>query len=76
MKATLEFNLPEDDLDLKKHSYCSEIWIVLYQLDERIRRMIKHSAHNLKTSDDALEKVRDMIREELDDKGVPFDLLW
>jgi hypothetical protein len=76
MKVILEFNLPEDDHDFKKHTYCQEVWIVLFQLDERIRRMLKHNAHNFKTSDEAFEKVRDMIREELDDKGVPFDLLW
>ena len=76
MKATLEFDLPDDAQEFKRHTYCQEICFAVSNIDERIRRMLKHNAHGLKTSDEALEKVRDVIREELEDKGVPLDLLW
>lgn len=75
MRAFLEFDLPEEETELKRHTYCQEIWSTIFLLDERIRGMLKHG-HKFKNAEEAFEKVRDMIREILEDKDVPLGLLW
>lgn len=69
MKATLEFNLPEEADDhlmaVRAHCFVS----VIFDLDNHIRNWLKHG-HKFDSADDALEKVRDLLWESLREEDL------
>ncbi len=47
----------------------------IYELDRELRDKIKHG-HDLKTADEAMERIRNAIREKLEDAGVPLEVVF
>lgn len=62
MKATLEFDLPEDRIEFEQASHAGALASVLSSLDTDARNFLKHG-HPFKTPDEVLSWVRDSIRE-------------
>lgn len=60
MKATLEFNLPEEAHEFKVASNAANLEIAIVHIREQIRRWQKHG-HEFKTPDEALEGVRNVL---------------
>jgi hypothetical protein len=42
MKVTIEFTLPEEDYEHRQTVNAREAWIALQELDEEMRRIVKH----------------------------------
>ena len=42
MKATIEFILPDEQYEHRQAVHCRDAWITLQELDEEMRRMVKH----------------------------------
>lgn len=69
MKATLEYNLPEEqDLYI---GACQGVNIknVVCDIDNTMRNWLKHG-HSFKSADEALEKVRQMLYDDLNRYGI------
>jgi hypothetical protein len=69
MKATLEYNLPEEQ-DLYVGA-CQGVNIknVVCDIDNTMRNWLKHG-HSFKSADEALEKVRQMLYDDLNRYGI------
>jgi GGDEF domain-containing protein len=69
MKATLEYNLPEDqrehEIALNGYKYC----LILSDLDNDLRLYMKHG-HGFKTADEVLEHIRQRIHQECEELSV------
>ena len=42
MKATIEYILPDEQYEHRQAVHCREAWIALQELDEEMRRIVKH----------------------------------
>ena len=69
MKATLQFDLPEESQDHLDALNGTTWKVVVYSIDARVRNLQKHG-HNLASIEDALETFRDVIQNEINDKGL------
>ena len=68
MKATLEFNLPEEH-DEHLNALQGMSWqMVLFEIDQELRSTVKYedSEHNA----DYAQKIRDMIYEKMNERGL------
>lgn len=72
MKATLEFNLPEDEFDYNMSINGFKWFNVTYQLDQHLRSQLKY---NELTEEQAriYEELRELLREKMIEQGVNFD---
>lgn len=61
-KVILEYNLPEEDNELKLAQRGHDYYCVIWDTLQEIRGYLKYG-HNFKTVDDALEKIRDSLYE-------------
>jgi hypothetical protein len=72
MKATLEFNLPEDQAE----HYCAikgaDMLNVLWELKAELRAMLKYGELP-DTQYDIVEKIQDFLMSSLDDNDVNLD---
>ena len=71
MKATLEFNLPDDSEDFNIALDGSKWAYIVWQLDQYLRSQIKHPAEGM--SDDtykAFDETRDKLYELLNEEGL------
>ena len=65
MKATLEYNLPEEAPEHMDALNGTGWKLVVLNVDNLCRQALKHG-HHLKSADAALEEIRRTIREEMD----------
>ena len=75
MKATLEFNLPEDQDDFELATKGSKWYTVAWDMDQWLRGQLKFP-ENMNLSDDGyevLEKCREQLREIINTYGVSLD---
>ena len=72
MKAKLEFNLPEDQDEFNAATKAMDWALLVWDLDQQCRDWIKYDNHNFKTPEDALQGMRTIIQEAMEDKGVSF----
>jgi hypothetical protein len=63
MKATLEFNLPEDDAEHVRCVNASAAWSALYDIDNRIRGIIKYGLNEESSYEQELTEIRREINE-------------
>lgn len=71
MKAILEFELPENEVDFNLALDGSKWSYVVWQLDQYLRSQIKHPAEGM--SDDtykAFDETRDKLYELLNEEGL------
>ena len=63
MKAILEFNLPEDDSEHVRAVNASAAWSALYDIDNRIRGILKYGLSEKSTYEQELAEIRREINE-------------
>jgi len=64
MKATLEFNLPEEQTEFIRASRADIAWAKLHDIDMQLRNWIKHG-HDFKSIEDLAQHIRTEINEAL-----------
>lgn len=69
MKATLEFNLPEDECNFKIASNAMNWALVCWDLDGYLRGLIKHGGK------DELQPIRDHLHDLLNDYNLNLDMI-
>lgn len=72
-KATITFNLPEEQQEFNDAVHASDYKAVLWDLDQKLRSEIKYSEQIDNSTESAYQNVRDMIRGFLEDYGVSID---
>ena len=75
MKAILEFNLPEDNVEFQLATNASKWYSVAWDIDQYLRSQTKYAPDSMPQEVyDALSKTRDQLREIMIDNGVDFDM--
>lgn len=72
MKAIIEYNLPDDDLEFKVASNAHGWWSVLYDLDQHLRSKIKW-ADLPAEKHEVYEEVRERLYELMQENKVSLD---
>lgn len=76
MKATLEFNLPEDRDDFALATNASKMWSVLWELDQDLRGRVKHAPDTANDyTIEAYREIREKLRELMSDEDISFDMV-
>jgi len=74
MKATLEFNLPDDQDDFKLANNALNWYLVCWDLDQELRAKTKYAPDDLPQDKyDAYEEIRDLLREYMSNRDISFD---
>ena len=63
MKATLEFNLPEEDREHVRAVNAGAAWCALYDIESRLRNIIKYGLNAETSYEHELSEIRKEIRE-------------
>ena len=63
MKATLEFNLPEEHSEHLRAINAGTAWVTLYDIDYKIRNALKHGLDKGTTFEDLCVEIRKEIGE-------------
>lgn len=74
MKAILEFNLPEDQIDFDMATQANKWWAVAWDIDQWLRSQIKYPPDEM--SDDkleAFEECRENLRTLIDGYNLDLD---
>jgi hypothetical protein len=66
MKATLEFNLPEDAHEHMRAIQSNHAWCALYEIDSMLRNLLKHGNDRYKTVEELATAIRIEARYALD----------
>lgn len=76
MKATLEFNLPDDNQEFQLASSAYKLWSVLYELDQDLRAKTKYAPDDLPQDKyDAYQEVREILHELMTQENVSLDMV-
>lgn len=70
MKATLTFDLPEEQHEHLAAVHGMEFCTILWDLDQEFRGWLKHGGAPFTTADGAMEYVRKIINEEVANRGL------
>jgi len=75
MKATLEFNLPEDHIEFEMAVNGSKMHSVLWEMDQWLRAQYKYMPDSEYSEDkyNTFEKCREHLRELMMENNVNFD---
>ena len=73
MKATLEFNLPEDQREYEVMNQASKMQSFLWDFSQQLRSWYKYH-HDFKDANDALNQIRDEFYRLLNNHEVNIDL--
>jgi len=68
MKATLEFDLPEEDYEWKRAVRCGDVECAISDFKNNLRNYWKHG-HEFKTADEAIDKIYEELHEAFEDIG-------
>lgn len=63
MKATLEFNLPEDRTEHLRAVHAGAAWCALYEVDNRLRNLLKYGTSKDSSYEQELSEIRREINE-------------
>jgi hypothetical protein len=63
MKATLEFNLPEDRAEHLRAVHAGAAWCVLFEVDNRLRNLLKYGTSKESSFEQELSEIRAEINE-------------
>jgi len=75
MKATLEFNLPEDHIEFELAVNGPKMHSVLWEMDQWLRQQYKYMPDSEYSEDkyNTFEKCREHLRELMIENGLNFD---
>jgi plasmid stability protein len=66
MKATLEYNLPEDTQEHLRAVQANHAWSALYDIDNMLRNLLKHGDDRYKNVEELATAIRIEVRYALD----------
>jgi|TARA_B110000977_G_C10672825_1_gene336362 uncharacterized protein YllA (UPF0747 family) len=72
MKANLEYNLPEDQEQFNVASKGMEWALLAWDLDQKMRSLLKYDPEKYKTGEQALEHIKDELRDLMEERGLQF----
>ena len=72
MKAVLEFNLPDDKEQFDVAAKAMDWSLLVWDIDQSIRTLMKYHPEEYKTGEQALEHIRDDIRDLMEEKGLQY----
>jgi len=76
MKATLEFNLPDDQQEYDLANNGLNFWNVLWELEQDLRTKTKYAADDLPQDKwDAYQEIRDLLRELMTENNIDFNIV-
>ena len=76
MKATLEFNLPDDQDEFVLATNGLKFWSVLWELDQSLRSKTKYAPDSLPQDKyDAYQEIREELRELMSNNNISFDMV-
>jgi hypothetical protein len=75
MKATLEFNLPEDQSDFDLAVNGAKAQVALWEMDQWLRAQYKYMSDDEYSEDkyETFEKCREQLREIMFENGLKFE---
>ena len=74
MKATLEFNLPEDRDAYELANKANNLHLVIWDFDQYLRNTLKHGSDEFKESEhETIEKIRKQLIDIMEDNDVKFN---
>lgn len=71
-KATLTFDLPEEQTDFAMATHAADMWIVLSDLDNELRSHLKYDSHP-EWHGDTVEEIRKLLWDMRQERGINFD---
>lgn len=71
-KATLTFDLPEEQDDFAMATHATDMWIVLSDLDNELRSHLKYDSHP-EWHGDTVEEIRKLLWDMRQERGINFD---
>jgi hypothetical protein len=76
MKATLEFNLPDDQQEYDLANNGLNFWNVLWELEQDLRTKTKYAPDDLPQDKwDAYQEIRDLLRELMTENNIDFNIV-
>jgi len=76
MKAILEFNLPDDQDQFELATKGSNMYSVLWELDQSLRAKTKYAPDDLPEDKyDAYQEIREELRELMSNSNISFDMV-
>jgi hypothetical protein len=72
-KATITYNLPDEQIEFNNAVHASDYKMVLWDLDQKLRSKVKYDDSLDEKSADAYQDARDMLRGLISDYGVSLD---
>ena len=72
MKAILEYNLPEDQEQFNVASKGMEWALLAWDIDQMIRSLLKYHPEEYKTGEQALEHIKEELRNFMEERGLQF----
>ena len=69
MKATLEFDLPDDNEEYHMANKGSDMYSAMWDFSNYLRSIYKHG-NDFKDAEDAVEKIRERFYEELSNEDI------
>lgn len=76
MKAILEFNLPDDQVEFDLANNGSKFWSVLWELDQDLRAKTKYAPDDLPQDKyDTYQEIRDKLYELMSEDNISFDMV-
>ena len=73
MKATLEFNLPEEQVEFNLAVNGNKWSFVAWKIDQELRSKIKYSESITEEQRDIYQEVRNLINEYMLEQGVDWE---
>lgn len=71
-KATLKFDLPDEQWEFDRACQGESSYMILTELDQELRSLIKYG-HGFKTADEVLEKMREQLRIYCIERNIQLD---
>ena len=71
-KATLTYDLPEEQTDFDMATHAADMWVILNDLDQELRSHLKYDSHP-KWHSETVEDIRNIILNAMAERGVNFN---
>lgn len=65
-EVTFKYFLPENQDELWMHYHASDMYMLIHEIDQVCRSLIKHGDQSIKTTEELAEKIREMIYTNID----------
>jgi len=71
-KATLSYDLPEEQTDFDMANHATDMWIILNDLDNELRSHLKYDSHP-EWDNKTVEEIREILLNAMTERCVNFN---